>query len=31
MNELFDVGYAMAREGYPWEKYPPDYNPDDGE
>ena len=31
MNKLFDVGYAMALEGYPWEKYPPDYNPDDGE
>ncbi len=31
MNKLFDVGYAMALDGYPWEKYPPGYNPDDGE
>lgn len=31
MNKLFDVGYAMALEGYPWEKYPPGYNPDDDE
>ena len=31
MNKLFDLGYAMALDGYPWEKYPPDYNPDDGE
>ncbi len=29
MNQLFDVGYQMALAGYPWEKYPPGYNPDD--
>ena len=29
MNQLFDVGHQMALEGYPWEKYPPGYNPTD--
>lgn len=29
MNKLFDVGFAMAKSGYPWEKFPPGYNPDD--
>ena len=28
MRELFDVGFGMAAQGYPWEKYPPGYNPD---
>ena len=23
MNKLFDFAYNMARQGYPWEKYPP--------
>jgi hypothetical protein len=27
MNALFQVGYQMASRGYPWSKYPPDYNP----
>jgi predicted acylesterase/phospholipase RssA len=27
MNALFQVGYQMACCGYPWSKYPPDYNP----
>ncbi len=25
MGKLFDLGYEMARNGYPWEKYPPAY------
>jgi predicted patatin/cPLA2 family phospholipase len=29
MNELFGLGVAMAKPGYPWEKFPPGYNPDD--
>lgn len=29
MNKLFDLGFAMAKAGYPWEKFPPGYNPDD--
>lgn len=29
MRQLFAVGFQMAAEGYPWEKYPPGYNPDD--
>ena len=29
MRKLFDVGFQMAVQGYPWEKYPPGYNPDD--
>lgn len=27
MSALFQVGYGMARRGYPWSKYPPDFNP----
>jgi predicted acylesterase/phospholipase RssA len=27
MNKLFNLGYEMARNGYPWEKYPPGYQP----
>jgi hypothetical protein len=27
MNALFQVGYEMASRGYPWSKYPPDFNP----
>jgi len=27
MNALFQVGYNMACCGYPWTKYPPDFNP----
>ena len=23
MRKLFDVGYDLARDGYPWEKMPP--------
>ena len=23
MRTLFDLGYTMARDGYPWEKSPP--------
>ena len=23
MRKLFDMGYRMAKEGYPWLKYPP--------
>lgn len=29
MNALFDLGFAMASGGYPWEKYPPGYDPGD--
>ena len=25
MGKLFELGYQMAREGYPWKKYPPDF------
>ncbi len=25
MEKLFDRGYQMAREGYPWEKAPPGF------
>jgi hypothetical protein len=25
MQELFKVGYDLARSGYPWEKLPPGY------
>jgi predicted acylesterase/phospholipase RssA len=28
MNKLFSLGYEMARNGYPWQKYPPGYQPD---
>jgi len=27
MQKLFNLGYGMARNGYPWEKYPPGYQP----
>ena len=27
MNQLFDVAYDMAQKGYPWQKYPPFFNP----
>jgi hypothetical protein len=30
MNALFQVGYQMACCGYPWSKYPPDFNPGKG-
>ncbi|WP_428355010.1 patatin-like phospholipase family protein [Methyloprofundus sp.] len=26
MQKLFDLGYQMAQESYPWEKHPPGYN-----
>ncbi len=29
MGKLFTVGYELAKEGYPWEKFPPFYNPPD--
>ena len=29
MNALFDTGFRMASAGYPWEKYPPGYDPGD--
>ena len=25
MRELYNLGYGMAREGYPWSPTPPDY------
>ena len=27
MNLLFDLGYEMASEGYPWMKHPPGFDP----
>jgi hypothetical protein len=27
MDALFQIGYQMACCGYPWSKYPPDFNP----
>jgi predicted patatin/cPLA2 family phospholipase len=27
MNKLFDLGYQMAKNGYPWEKVPPGFEP----
>lgn len=27
MQKLFSLGYEMARNGYPWGKYPPGYEP----
>jgi predicted acylesterase/phospholipase RssA len=27
MNQLFDLGYEMASQGYPWMKYPPGFDP----
>ena len=26
MNRLFDFAYNLAKNGYPWSKYPPEYN-----
>jgi hypothetical protein len=26
MNELFNLGYEMAKEGYQWESEPPGYD-----
>jgi len=28
MNRLFDLGFEMARQGYPWKKYPPSFEPE---
>lgn len=28
MNQLYDVGFKMAKNGYPWKKYPPGYSPE---
>ncbi len=28
MNKLFDFAYETAREGYPWKKYPPFFEPE---
>ncbi|HEY7688564.1 MAG TPA: patatin-like phospholipase family protein [Dongiaceae bacterium] len=27
MGQLFDYGYALAKAGYPWRKYPPNFAP----
>lgn len=27
MSKLFDLGYQMAKDGYPWEKAPPGFGP----
>jgi hypothetical protein len=27
MNQLFDYAYNLAKAGYPWSKYPPDFSP----
>ncbi len=27
MQKLFNLAYEMAKNGYPWEKYPPGYKP----
>ena len=27
MQKLFDLGFEMAKNGYPWDKYPPGYQP----
>jgi predicted acylesterase/phospholipase RssA len=27
MQKLFNLGYEMAKNGYPWDKYPPGYQP----
>jgi len=31
MTKLFNLGYEMARKGFPWEKYPPFFEPLDVE
>jgi predicted acylesterase/phospholipase RssA len=28
MNRLFDLGFEMAKKGYPWKKYPPLFEPE---
>ncbi|MFZ2088437.1 MAG: hypothetical protein WAU47_07660, partial [Desulfobaccales bacterium] len=28
MNQVFDLAFDMARKGFPWEKYPPLYDPE---
>jgi predicted patatin/cPLA2 family phospholipase len=28
MNRLFDLGFEMAKQGYPWKKYPPLFEPE---
>ena len=28
MSKLFDLGYKMASEGYPWSRFPPGFSPD---
>ena len=25
MNELFEIGYKLAKKGYPWDKEPPGF------
>jgi len=30
MNQLFQLGYNLASQGYPWKKYPPGFEPDRG-
>jgi tetratricopeptide (TPR) repeat protein len=27
MHQLFDYSYNLAKAGYPWSKYPPDFDP----
>jgi hypothetical protein len=27
MTKLFNLGYEMARKGFPWQKYPPFFEP----
>jgi hypothetical protein len=29
MRKLFDLGYQMGRDGYPWQKIPPGYEIED--
>jgi predicted patatin/cPLA2 family phospholipase len=31
MQKLFDLGYGLAKDGYPWEKAPPGVEPEEGE
>jgi hypothetical protein len=28
MKKLYNLAYDMAKNGYPWEKYPPGYQPE---
>jgi hypothetical protein len=30
MNQLFQLGYDLASNGYPWRKYPPGFEPHRG-